>query len=90
MIFSGQITKEQALNELSLPPYDIKMMEQDKEYIAKKLNFSDEEFDKLLELPNRNHNEFGDEIKIENMVNKIVKTMKPIKPFMKWALGKKQ
>ena len=89
MIFSGQITKEQALNELSLPPYDIKMMEQDKEYIAKKLNFSDEEFDKLLELPNRNHNEFGDEIKIENMVNKIVKTMKPIKPFMKWALGKK-
>ena len=52
-VFSNQIlaetmSREEALKQLSKPPYDPDLMEQDKEYVAKKLGISMEEFDQII------------------------------------------
>jgi N-acetyl sugar amidotransferase len=83
LIFSGQITKEQALSELAQPAYALQLMEQDKEYIAKKLDFSLAEFEQYLRQPNREHKEFGDESHIEEGFYKLARIMKPITKLFK-------
>lgn len=86
LVFSEQLTRTEALAELSQPPYDLQTMRDDYEYVAKKLGFSLEEFNRMLTQPNRDHVEFGDETKIENLMYGILKTVKPIKPVIKWLL----
>jgi hypothetical protein len=51
LIMAGQISREEALEELEKPTYDAKELENDKEYVAKKLGISLQEFDKILDLP---------------------------------------
>lgn len=83
LIFSGQMTREEALKELSNPAYDLQSIMEDKEYIAKKLNFSLEEIDFYLNQPNRSHDEFGDETRKERIFNKFIKTAVKIKNIFK-------
>lgn len=59
MIFSGQITREEALVELSKPTYDLNLQEEDKDYIAKKLGFSTDEFEIILNQENVAHEFYG-------------------------------
>ena len=48
-ILAGEITRDEALKILENPPYDPEMMEQDKEYIAKKLGISLKDFEDIIE-----------------------------------------
>ena len=50
-ICSGDISREDALKELSTIPYNPDKIEDDKKYIAKKLSISMEEFEKILSSP---------------------------------------
>jgi len=59
LIFSGQMTREQALVELSKPPYETSLVLEDMEYVSKKLGFTIEEFIGIINQPNRLHSEFG-------------------------------
>lgn len=59
LIFSGQLSKEEALQELSKPPYESSLVLEDMEYVSKKLGFSMEEFIDIINQPNRRHDEFG-------------------------------
>ena len=52
-ILAGTMTREEALELLKTPPYDQEQMIQDKEYIAKKLGISVDEFDGILNQPNK-------------------------------------
>ena len=52
-ILVGTMTREEALKQLEKPPYDSYQMEQDKEYVAKKLGISVEEFDDIIEGDNK-------------------------------------
>lgn len=51
-ILAGTLTREEALERLSKPAYDPEQMIQDKEYVAKKLGITVEEFDNIIEGPN--------------------------------------
>ncbi len=51
-ILAGTITREEALARLDTPPYDPDQMIQDKEYVAKKLGITVEEFDAIIDGPN--------------------------------------
>lgn len=51
-ILAGTLTREEALKMLEKPPYDPDQMQQDKEYVAKKLGITVEEFDKIIDGPN--------------------------------------
>ncbi len=63
LILSGQITREDALRELQQPPYDEDQQQEDKAYVAKKLGFSDEEFEAILDAPSREHREFRTDVR---------------------------
>lgn len=52
-ILAGTMTREEALKILEKPPYDIEQMEQDKEYVAKKLGITVKEFDDIIAYPNK-------------------------------------
>lgn len=47
-ILAGTMTRDEAIELLKKPAYDPDMMEQDKEYIAKKLGISTEEFEEII------------------------------------------
>lgn len=53
LICSGEITREQALKELEKPTYSPIMQEEDREYVVKKLELSDEEFESILRAPKK-------------------------------------
>ncbi len=58
MILSGQITRKQALEELSKPQYDPDELKKDFSYIAKKLRITDEELRRLMDSPNQSYNDY--------------------------------
>lgn len=58
LILSGQITRDQALDELAGAPYTEPMMRDDLELILRKLKFSADEWAGLMELPLHGHDEF--------------------------------
>jgi N-acetyl sugar amidotransferase len=51
LIVAGQITREEALQELEKPPYDPKLMAEDLVYVSKKFGLKEKEFNHLMELP---------------------------------------
>jgi len=53
MILSGQIKREQALKELEKPPFQNIDIDEEKLFIAKKLDISLEEFDGYINLPKK-------------------------------------
>ncbi len=58
MILSGQMTRDEALAELAEPLYDPRELERDKQYVAKKLGVSDDEFAEILAAPRHSYRDF--------------------------------
>ena len=61
MIMSGEITREEALAEISVPLYDPHDLEMDKAYVSRKLGVSKDEFNAILEMPIQSHYDFKNE-----------------------------
>ncbi|HRH49714.1 MAG TPA: N-acetyl sugar amidotransferase [Panacibacter sp.] len=59
LIFSGQITKEVALQELQEPIYDPILLIDDMDFVLKKFNLTPETFKALILLPRKEHNEYA-------------------------------
>jgi N-acetyl sugar amidotransferase len=55
LIMAGQISRHQALIELEKPQYEEEQMHTDKEYVLKKLGFSESEFDKIMASPSKTY-----------------------------------
>lgn len=75
LIFSGQITKEEALEELKKPIYPEELLKNDFSFVMKKLNLTEEEFEKIMSLPRKEHTDF----KIEKSVWDTYTLLKPFK-----------
>lgn len=58
MIVSGQMTREQALNEIQKPLYDEKDMEDTIDMILKRLDISKQDFDLIMNSPIHQHTEY--------------------------------
>lgn len=58
LVYSGQITKEQALAELEEPIYPNELLEEDKLFVLKKLGFTEAEFEQYIQTPPRSHFDF--------------------------------
>lgn len=86
LIFAGQITKEEALLELSVPPYDLNLQMEDFSFVAKKLGFSEEEFEALLSQPNIRHEYYGTDYEARQRYFRWMKRLKPITLVAKKAL----
>lgn len=58
MIVSGQMTREEALNELEEPMYDDDQMREYIKEIKEKLRISENEFDAIMKAPTHQHKEY--------------------------------
>ncbi len=58
LIFSGQITKQEALDELENPPYPEQMFKQDYDFVIKKLGMTKGEFEDYIKTPPVPHSSF--------------------------------
>ena len=58
LIHSGQMTRGYALDELKKPAYDLKKLEEDKEFVLKKLGFSEKEFSVYMSSPVKEHTHY--------------------------------
>jgi N-acetyl sugar amidotransferase len=54
-VLSGEISRIHALEMLEQPPYDTQAMERDKDTVAKKLDLSEKDFEKIWNSPNKNY-----------------------------------
>lgn len=77
LIFSQQITKEQALEELAKPLYDAEQFNMDYEFVLKKLSLSKADFEQIMRTPPRSHFEFDYEMPIDRRYP----FLKPFKAF---------
>ncbi len=77
LICSGQMTREQALNELAKPLYDEKQLREEKEYVLKKFNLSNDEFEVIMKTPPARHEDFKTDAQIkERYMNFLRKTQR--------------
>ena len=77
LVFSGQMTREEALQELRQPPYDPSLVLNDLEYISKKLGFSREEFVDIINQPNKRHDEFATDAGERRLYWWLIKLISP-------------
>lgn len=65
-ICAGEITRAQALDELTSKSYNDKQTEEDKEYFCKKLGISVEEFNEMMSAPKKSYKDYpNDQNKLE-------------------------
>jgi hypothetical protein len=69
-ICAGQINREEAMNELLYKPYDEKLIEEDKKYIAKKFGISIEELEQYLNNPPKTYLDFPNNKELISFVYK--------------------
>ncbi len=66
LICAGQLLREEALERVNKSPYDEKMLESDKEFLQKKLQFSEASFEEYIQAPRVSHYAYkSDELMIE-------------------------
>jgi N-acetyl sugar amidotransferase len=53
MILTGQMSRDEALTQIEQTPYDESLIQEDFDYIAKKLGISSEELQKYLDMPKK-------------------------------------
>lgn len=58
LIRNGEMTREEALAELTSRPYELLKLKKGKQFVLKKLGFSEEEFDKKMQKAPRRHDEY--------------------------------
>lgn len=79
LIQSMQITKDDAIQALKNPIYNPEMLVTDKEFVLKKLDFTNESFEKYMKSPIKKHSDFKTEDKLWNRYFKLIKFFKPLK-----------
>ena len=58
LVCAGEIDREEALREMTKPAYDPALQAEDREYVIKKLNFTEAEFDAIMSAPPRAHADY--------------------------------
>lgn len=71
LICAGQMTREQAANELLKPPLDADLAAIDKMYVARKFGVSVEQFDEWMSGPRRSHLDFASYKHFFNLLSKV-------------------
>ena len=84
LICSGQITRDQALEELKKDICDPSVQRNEKEYVIKKLGLTENEFDQIMQLPIRKHEDFFSEKKYFSLYFRILKFFRPVYKLFKY------
>jgi len=72
LICSGQMTREEALAGLEEPVYPQHLLNEDREYVIKKLMLSESDFDEIMKSPNKTFLDYRTSRRIFEFAKKIV------------------
>lgn len=76
LVVTGQMTRDQALAALQQPPYDEASIAPDKEFVAKKLEISPQEFDTIIASPPKSYKDYPNNEALFRMKDRIVQTIR--------------
>jgi N-acetyl sugar amidotransferase len=76
MISTGEINREQALEALKELPTDSKMMEDDKEYVIKKLGITETQFNSIMALPVRSILDYPNNHLLDRRFRKVLNQLR--------------
>ncbi len=73
LIHSGQLKRDEALKEMLESPYTEEDLRKDKEYCLKKLGLTEDEFEKMMNLPIKSHLDYASDIRLRRLLMYIYK-----------------
>ncbi|MGZ4089398.1 MAG: N-acetyl sugar amidotransferase [Bacteroidia bacterium] len=76
LVAAGQISREEALEQIKTPILESELLRQDLEYVPKKLGLSKQEFDDIMALPPRNHEDYPTDRKIREFLFSLNRKLK--------------
>ena len=88
LICSGQMTKEEALNELKQPLYNETELRSDKEYVLKKFGLSEAEFEEIMHLPVKRHEDFKMDRHLKETYMNFLKRTESLRKAVKKIVSK--
>lgn len=78
LVCSGQMSREDALDELKLAPIDSGLLKQDRDYVVKKLGLSENEFEQILNNKNMNFDDYPNNDKLWRNFSWLIKIARNI------------
>lgn len=72
LVISGQMSRDEALKEMEQPLYDPIELEEDREYVTKKLGFSKSEWQEIMDAEPKTEKDYKTEIKVVSRLNKLM------------------
>ena len=76
LICSGQLTREEALQELKKPLYDRSLLQEHKTYVTKKWGITAEEFERIMKEPPKKHEDYPNNKKWMELSVKLKRKLK--------------
>lgn len=73
LVCSGQISRDEALVEISKPPAPKEMLEQDRDYVIKKLGLTEEEFEQIMNAPNKTYADYPNNESLWKRFNSVIR-----------------
>jgi N-acetyl sugar amidotransferase len=73
LVCSGQISRDEALEEISKPPAPKEMLEQDRDYVIKKLGLTEDEFEVILNSPNKTYADYPNNESLWKRFNSVIR-----------------
>jgi N-acetyl sugar amidotransferase len=71
LICSGQMTREEALVEISGPPYKEAEIRQDREYALKKFGLTEQEFEDIMRRPAKSHSDYKSDARLYGWIMRL-------------------
>lgn len=78
LIVSGQMTRDQALTRMQQPRYLPQQLQEDKTFVIKKLGLTEQEFDRILSMPNKSYRDYPSNLGRRKFLLKIVKIVRSL------------
>ena len=75
LILTGQMSREDALNQLKLPAYDSEEIKHEFEFVANKLGISKEELQTYFNMPKKTHLDYKSQENIYKLGSKLMRLM---------------
>lgn len=76
---AGQITREEAIIELSKPLYSENELNEDKEFLSKKLGISLSEFESIMNQPNKVFTDYPSNLNNEKLLRSVIRKLNVMK-----------
>ena len=76
LILTKQMTRDEAIKELSKPPYDKNMISKEIEFVSNKLEISKKELLEFLDMPKNTYKDFKNQSSIYKIGSKIFRLFK--------------